>query len=154
MAHATKNAVIYTRTASESGGNTEAQVANCKQYAASNGYDVLSVFSDQGKSGASSVGRDAFSKALQFLEEKKVNALIVHDIDRLARSESDYFLIRSFLKKNGVLLISANQPNMEDTPEGKLLDIIMAGVNEFQSKLHGQRVREGLRHSKMQSRND
>lgn len=73
-------------------------------------------------------------------EDTTISYFIVQDTDRLARDEHDHFVIRDYLKRLGVRLISMNQPGINDSAEGQFMDTIIAGVNAFQSRMTGRKV--------------
>ena len=41
-------------------------------------------------------------------------------------------------------MISVNQPMLDDSPEGKMMDTVLAGVNQFYSDLNGRKTRKGM----------
>jgi DNA invertase Pin-like site-specific DNA recombinase len=68
----------------------------------------------------------------------------VQDTDRLARNAHDHFAIRAILTKCGVRLIAVSQPTLEDSAEGRMIDTIIASVNQFQSELTARKTLKGL----------
>lgn len=145
MSTQNKYAIIYTRVSDQNqvnkGHSIEEQEPMLRQFAEKEGFIVKKVFTDKAKSGTSMVGRDEMYRALAYIQEdKSITALIVQDTDRLARQEGDHFAIRSVLNKHNVKLVSKNQPGINDTPEGKLVDGILASVNAFQSRITGRKV--------------
>ena len=154
-----KYAIIYCRVATENclAGYTIAdQETMMREYAQSEGYEVLKIFSDANKSATSMIGRDALHSLLEFIQNELTEidrslhevTLFVRDIDRLARTEEDYFRIRSLLKKCKVQVRSKDQPKIDESPEGRLLDSVLMAVNAFESRIHAEKVREGQRKSK------
>ncbi|MDO8468170.1 MAG: recombinase family protein [Candidatus Peribacter sp.] len=145
------NAILYCRVSDKSqadGQSIKLQPPMLKEFATKNGYSVYRVFIDVAKSGTSTDKRDGLWDALNLIEKEnkdknkpRIQAFIVQDTDRLARNEKDHYLIRAHLKKYGVILLSKNQPGINDSAEGLLLDTLMAGVNAFQSRLTGRKVR-------------
>jgi hypothetical protein len=63
-------------------------------------------------------------------EECDVDYVIVHKVDRLARSRTDDVQIVLSLRQAGATLVSATE-NIDETPSGTLLHAIMAAVAEF-----------------------
>src|SRR5262249_7383593 len=45
-------------------------------------------------------------------------------------------------QKAGTKLISVNQPMLDDSPEGVMIDTILASVNQFQSDISGRKIRK------------
>jgi DNA invertase Pin-like site-specific DNA recombinase len=62
----------------------------------------------------------------------------------LARNTADHLGIKSILQKAGVKLISMAQPMLDDSPEGKMIDTILASVNQFQSDLYSRKIKRGV----------
>ena len=124
-----------------SGHSIVEQEPMLRKFAADKGLIMKKYFADKGKTGTTTAGRDELYAALDYLkEDTSISYFIVQDTDRLARDEQDHFAIRQYLRKLGVKLISINQPGINDSAEGQLLDTIMAGVNAFQSRMNGRKV--------------
>ena len=72
----------------------------------------------------------------------KLDYVIVHKIDRLARNREDDIAINVALQKAGVRLVSCTE-NIDDTPTGLLLYGLMAEMAQFYSHNLARRSREG-----------
>lgn len=136
-----KYAILYPRVSDKGQPNVEEQESMLRKFAQQEGYVVKKVFTDNAKSATKMEGRDNLYRAMEYIEQdKSISVFIVQDTDRLAREEFDHFAIKAFLKKHGVKLVSKNQPGIDDTFEGQLLDGIMASVNAFYSRLSGRKI--------------
>ena len=143
-----KKALIYTRVSteeqSEEGASIETQVSLCQKWAKTNNYTIADLFEDRGKS-ATTMNRPGLQDLLlRIQEDKTIGAVLVQDTDRLARNTLDHLTIRSLLDKNDVALISINQPQFDNSPEGKLMDTMVASFNAFQSQMTGRKVSKVL----------
>lgn len=143
-----KKAFIYCRVSTEEqaekGYSLETQEKYCRQFAQNNGYKVVAVYHDEGKSGTT-LDRPALKDLLtRIQEEKSIDAVIVQETDRLARNTKDHLTIRALLQKANVKLISVAQPMLDDSPEGKMIDTIIASVNQFQSDINSRKTKKGL----------
>jgi site-specific DNA recombinase len=143
-----KKAFIYCRVSTEeqaeTGHSLETQKKYCGQFALNNGYKIQAIFRDEGKSGTN-LDRPALKDLLtRVQEDKSIEAVIVQETDRLARNTKDHLTIRALLEKSNVKLISAAQPMLDDSPEGKMIDTIIASVNQFQSDINSRKIRKGL----------
>lgn len=142
-----KKAYLYRRVSSEEqaveGKSIETQERICRKWAEDNGYQVVEVFTDEGKS-ATSLNRPALKDLLARCQEEGVNAVLVQDTDRIARNTLDHLTIKSILQKAGIQLISVSQPMIDDSPEGNLIDTIIASVNAFQSQITGRKTSKVL----------
>jgi len=62
----------------------------------------------------------------------------------LARNTLDHLTIKAVLRKKSIEIISISQPMIDDSPEGNLIDTILASVNIFQSQLTGRKTSKVL----------
>lgn len=143
-----QKALIYCRVSTEEqaekGFSLDAQENLCCSFAQQNDYKVVGVFRDEGKSGTT-LQRPALKDLLtKCQEDKDIDAVIIQETDRLARNTQDHLTIKTLLHKAAVRLISVNQPMLDDSPEGKMVDTILASVNQFQSDLNSRKTRKGL----------
>ena len=143
-----QKALIYCRVSTDEqaqeGYSLDAQEKYCRQFAQNNGYDVFGVYRDEGKSGTK-LDRPALQEMLaKIQQDKSINAVLVQETDRLARNTKDHLTIKALLQKEDTRLISVAQPMLDDSPEGNMIDTILASVNQFQSDLNGRKTKKGL----------
>ena len=141
-------AIIYCRVSTEEqaekGYSLDAQEKLCKNFAKNRGFDVAGIYRDEGKS-ATSLKRPALQDLLTYCQkDNSIDALMVQETDRLARNTIDHLTIKAHLKESGVDVISVNQPMLDDSPEGKMRDTVLAGVNQFYSDLNGRKAKKGM----------
>lgn len=139
-----KKALIYARVSTEDqaveGMSIDTQINRCTRWAEENGYSVVGIYKDEGKS-ATNMNRASLKDLLGRVQEKEgLDAILVLDTDRIARNTLDHLTIKSLLQKASVPLISISQPMIDDSPEGNLIDTIIASVNAFQSQITGRKV--------------
>jgi site-specific DNA recombinase len=142
------NTIIYCRVSSKEqieGTSLESQEAACRDYAESKGMRVLRVFVEQGES-AKFADRTELLELIDFCKEHKgrVQALLVWKIDRFARNTGDHFNIKAILLKYGVRVVSVTEP-IDENPEGKLLETILAGFAQFDNDVRAMRTVQGMR---------
>jgi site-specific DNA recombinase len=95
-----KKAYIYARFSDEdrARSNTDrsidTQVKVCYEYAKSRDIEVISKFTDEGKSGTSVTKRKGLQSLLERIKTFPVGYLLVYDIDRLARNTLDYLELK------------------------------------------------------------
>ena len=142
-----KKAVIYKRV-SDPGQvgvlSLDVQEELCAKWAKENGYHIIGVYEDGGKTGTKTVGRNGLEDAIIQCQEDKVDVFLTIDIDRIAREEYDHFHIKREIAKGGTKYIAINQPMIDDSPEGKLMDGMLASINAFYSTLLGRKVKKSL----------
>ena len=144
-------AVIYLRVSTkeqaEMGGEAEgfsipAQREACYRKAADLGAEVVDEYCDRGES-ARSADRPALQRLLVRLRnEHDVDFVIVHKVDRLARSRLDDVTINLAIQQAKARLVSVTE-SIDETPSGKLLHGIMATMAEFYSANLATEVKKG-----------
>ena len=149
-----KFAVFYLRVstrgqAERGGGHDEgfsipAQREANKKKALSIGAIVGKEFVDRGAS-AKSADRPQLQAMLEYVKENadRVDYVIVHKVDRLARNRDDDSDIMRVLRECGVQLVSASE-SIDDTPAGMLLHGIMSSIAEFYSQNLATEVKKGM----------
>lgn len=139
-------ACIYCRVSSDNQkGNFSipAQKKACEELAKKAGYQVDRVFIDDGES-ATADNRPQFQEMISYLEVKNIKACLVYHTDRWARNELDHGLYKAHLKKINVKLLSVTQPMIDESPEGYLLDGMMANINAYYSRDLGRKTIRGM----------
>lgn len=148
----TARAIVYLRVSTQGQADTDfsaegfsipAQRDACYRAAERVGATVIDEYLDRGES-ARSAARPALQQMLARLKEHKdIDYVIVHKVDRLARSREDDVAIALAIKRSGAQLVSATE-NIDDTPSGKLLHGIMATIAEFYSANLSAEAKKGL----------
>ncbi len=141
---------VSTRGQAERGGGADegfsipAQRDANRKKALSMGAMVCKEFVDRGAS-AKSADRPELQKMLEYVKENadRVDYVIVHKVDRLARNRGDDIDIMRTLHECGVQLVSASE-SIDDTPAGMLLHGIMSAIAEFYSQNLANEVKKGL----------
>jgi len=147
-----KVAVSYLRVstrdqARRGGGDDEgfsipAQRDANRRKAASLGAIITKEFVDRGAS-ARSANRPELQKMLEYLADHDVDFVIVHKLDRLARSRADDVEITKALDQFNVRLVSTTE-SIDQTPSGMLLHGIMSSIAEFYSRNLAAEVMKGM----------
>lgn len=141
---------VSTRGQAERGGGHDegfsipAQREANKKKAKSLGAMVGKEFVDRGAS-AKSADRPQLQAMLEYVKENadRVDYVIVHKVDRLARNRDDDSDIMRTLRECGVQLVSASE-SIDDTPSGMLLHGIMSSIAEFYSQNLATEVKKGM----------
>lgn len=128
----------------EDGFSIQAQREYCQRKAAEMGVELVGEFVDRGKSARTARRPELQAMLARIKEDRDIQYIFVHKLDRLARSRADDVQISIFLANHGVDLVSCTE-NFDDTPTGKLAHNIMADFNEFYSANLGEEARKGLR---------
>lgn len=140
-----KLAVVYTRVSTEEQAKHDLslpfQKDKCGEYAKKEGYIVAETFEESGKSGRTAK-RPGLISMLDYCSEHKVEAVIVHKSDRLARNMADFWTISNLLKSKGIRLHSVTE-NFDDSPSGTLTMGVMSAVAQHYSENLSQEVKKG-----------
>ncbi len=145
------NCLIYLRVSTKEQAQTNesegysiaAQRKACTKYVQEKGWTLADEYTDRGES-ARSAHRPMLQEMLKRVkEDKSINAVVVHKIDRLARNLKDHVEITATLQKAKVGLVSVVE-NIEDTASGKLVEGIHAIVAEFYSSNLAAEVQKGM----------
>ena len=141
---------LYARVSSDKQDvdlSISAQLKALREYAHKNGYQIVSEFVDEAESGKTT-NRPQFKKMISMgkRSDKPFEQVLVWKYSRFARSRQDSILYKAMLKKNGVQVVSINEP-FDDTPTGRLLEAMIESLDEFYSDNLGEEVTRGMRES-------
>ena len=141
---------VSTRGQAERGGGADEgfsipaqREANLRK-AHSLGAMIAKEFVDRGASARSS-DRPELQKMLEYVKENqdRVDYVIVHKVDRLARNRGDDVDISRVLQEANVQLVSASE-SIDSSPAGMLLHGIMSSIAEFYSTNLAHEVTKGM----------
>ena len=121
-------AIIYARVSSDRQDvdlSISAQLRALRDFAAKNGYAVVEEFVDEAESGRSA-RRPVFQEMVRRARAKPApfDAILVWKLSRFARNREDSIIYKTWLRKNGIDVISINEP-VEDTPTGRMMEGII-----------------------------
>ena len=123
----------------------EQQKSEIEEYANRNGITIVDYYVDEAKSGKKSTRENFQNMITDACKKKKVQAVLVWKTDRFARNTMDNLIYRSKLYNCGVKLISITQPISDDTPEGKLMNTLLAGMDEYYIENLASNVQRALK---------
>ena len=120
--------VVYARVSSDKQDidlSISAQLRALRDYAQKNGFQVVREFVDEAETGRSTA-RPSFREMIMLARraQKPFEAILVWKYSRFARSREDSIVYKAMLRKNGIQVISINEP-IDDTPTGRLLEAII-----------------------------
>src|SRR5437879_7783143 len=142
--------VIYLRVSTREqaekdaveGFSIPAQREACVRHIRDLGWDLVDEYSDRGESARSADRPQLQAMLRRITEDRDVDAVVVHKIDRLARNIEDHVAIRAVLRRCGVSLVSVTE-KLEETASGRLVEGIHALMAEFYSANLAAEVRKG-----------
>lgn len=132
---------VSTQGQADEGASLEVQEKLIYEWARDNNFNVIKIFADEGVS-AKTDNRPQLKEMLEAitLNDDNVEAIIVIDTSRFARNELDHFKLKAYLTACRVKLIAITQPFLDSSPEGKLMDTVLAGMNAFHSNITGKKT--------------
>ena len=149
------NAIIYCRVSSKDqveNYSPPLQEKTCREYAQRHGYEIIEIFIEKGES-AKTIERTQLKKLLDFISKnhKRVNAIIVAKLDRLARNMLDFTGLVASFSKLGIDIKSATE-NVDDSPAGKLTKNMIAAIAQFDNDVRSERTKGGMREAILEGR--
>lgn len=141
------NVVIYIRVSTKEqlqGGSLATQLRACMDYSERYGYEVISVFQEEGES-AKTADRSELQRMLVYCAEHRgeVEGVVVYSVDRFSRNVEDFITLSGDLRKLGIQLFLATQ-EFDDTPEGKLNRNMQAVFAQYDNDRRSARTTEGM----------
>jgi DNA invertase Pin-like site-specific DNA recombinase len=96
--------------------------------------NIVGSFVDEGQSAyAPADKRPGFCEMVSFCRKSKVDAILVHKLDRFSRNREESILFKSLLRKHGVQIKSITENFDADTPQGFLYEGMIEVINQFYS---------------------
>jgi len=143
--------LIYCRVSSQrqvvEGHGLDGQEKRCRDYANSQGYQIVGVFPDEATSGGL-FDRPEMKKLLSCLEkyqnETEKVVVVFDDLKRFARDTEVHFgLKREIYGRNG--RVECPNFKFEDSPEGKFVETVMAATSELERNQNKRQVKQKMK---------
>src|ERR671912_2297080 len=140
-----RKAVLYARVSTQeqarSGYSLGQQLEALREYAASEGYEVIEEVTDPGHSGAS-LERPGMDRVRDLVQVGGVSMVLAQDRDRFAREPAYHYLLRREFEEHGTKIRALNDRG-DDTPEGELTDGILDQLGKYERAKIAERSRRG-----------
>ncbi len=137
-------AVLYARVSTDEQANKGYSLAQQKQalrdYAHSNGYEILAEIEDQ-ISGAY-LERPGLDRVRDLVRDGGVSIVLAQDRDRLSREPAYFYLLKQELKQHGTEVRALNQRD-DDSPEGELSNAVLDQLAKFERAKIAERTKRG-----------
>lgn len=144
----TKRVAFYVRVSTD-GQTTENQRLELEKVAKMRDWDVVTVFDDNGVSGAKGrEGRKQFDLLIKDATRKKFDVVAAWSVDRLGRSLQDLVAFLGELHGVGCDLYLHQQGIDTTTPAGKAMFQMCGVFAEFERSMIQERVKAGLERAK------
>ena len=112
--------------------------AYCKAY----GLELVTIYADEGISGASTEKRPEFLQLLNDAKASKFGCLVIHSLSRFGRNARELLNNYDELESHGVKLIFLKESIDTSTPYGRLLRTVMAAFSELERDMIRERTSE------------
>ncbi len=138
-------ALIYCRVSSkkqeDEGSGLDSQEHRCRERALQLGCEVEAIFPDTITGEGDFMKRPGMVALLAYLaaQTEKTYVVIFDDLKRFARDVEFYRKLRRILKQRGALVDCLNF-KIEDTPEGKFIETIIAAQGELEREQNARQV--------------
>lgn len=143
--------VIYARV-STAGQDYERQLSELREYASRMGYEVVKEFSEK-ISGAKKIAeREALADLLKYVEENKIDKVLIYECSRLSRRAVDFLQVVEYLTEHGISVyihqngLETLLPNGGPNPIANLVLEILAQFNSMERGLIRSRMESGYHH--------
>ena len=137
-----KKACGYIRVSSkkqvDDGESLEAQEKAIKNYIESQGWDLVEIYKDAGKSGKDMSRREDLKRLLRDAHERRFDIAVIWKISRFGRSTVDSLNNMQTLKELGIRLISLKENLDFDSHIGKLLFTMLAAFAELDNEMRAE----------------
>lgn len=143
----TKRIALYARVSSEEqreGQTIDSQIAELERFAKEKGWVVTGIYKDDGWSGGL-LARPNLDRLRDDASKARFDAVLLNDVDRLARDVTHLGVIKRDLERSGIQLIFRKLP-AENSPMRNLMVNILGSFAEFEKELITDRTRRGKRH--------
>lgn len=134
----------YSSNLQDSNLSIEAQEMACVKYAEAQGWEIYDTYIDRAMSGTKD-NRPAFQRMMSegLQKDHPFQIVLVHKLDRFARSRMDSVKYKYMLRKKGIRIDSVTQPIGADDPTSILLESVLEGMDEFYSANLAREVIKG-----------
>lgn len=139
----------YARVSSREqveGYSLDAQIRAIEAYCAARGWEPPTMYVDEGRSAYTDVTaqRPRFSAMLDAAEGQQYGAIVVHKLDRFARSLLVTLRELQRLEKSGVAFASISEDMNFTTPIGRVILATLAAFAEYYSRNLSNEVNKGI----------
>jgi site-specific DNA recombinase len=138
---------IYARVSTEEqreGQTIDSQIAELERFSRERTWLVVATYKDDGWSGGI-MERPQLDRLRDDAENGSFDAVLINDVDRLARDVSHLGVIKRDLERKGVQVVFRKLPG-EKSPTYNLMVNILGSFAEFERELIADRTRRGRRH--------
>ena len=147
-------AAIYARYSSDNQREESitAQVRACTEYCTAHDYSVVLTYVDEARS-ALTDDRPEFQRMIRDAKVGLFDVLVIHKLDRFARSRYDSAFYKRELRRASVRLESVLE-RLDGSPESIVLESVLEGMAEYYSRNLAREIRKGMKETALQCKHN
>ena len=138
---------IYARVSTEEqreGQTIDSQIAELERFSREKGWPITGIYKDDGWSGGV-MERPELDRLRDDARNDVFDAVLINDVDRLARDVAHLGVIKRDLERKGVQVMFRKLP-WDASPTSNLMVNILGSFAEFERELISDRTRRGRKH--------
>lgn len=156
----TKQVAIYTRKSTDAKMEQEVhslsvQRASAESFVAAQkhqGWECMEEHFDDNNISGATLERPALTRLKGLIREGKIHVVVVHRLDRLSRSLSQFLELMDFFDRHGVALVSVTQNINTGDAMGRLMLQIIMSFAEFEREMIRDRVTDRMHAARKKGR--
>ena len=146
-----RRAVLYLRVSDPRQVETyslETQEAACREYCQRQGWEIVAVFREEGES-AKTADRTELKRLLAWCggRKRKADYVVVYRLSRSARDVGDYHALKAWFERREMAIRTVMESGIDDSPQGRLLENMLAAINQFENEVRAEQCVTGMRHA-------
>ena len=135
---------VSTEEQAREGYGLAAQEQSIRAYCQAQGWELVEVYADAGRSGKSMKGREELARLLGDAQDERFQRVIFWKLDRLGRNLRDLLDICDQLERLNVGIVSVQEAIDTGTATGRMIRSVLGALAEFERETIVDRIKAGL----------